>query len=244
MPIARKAAATRAALIDATVASLVEVGYRGTTTTAVCDRAGVTSGALFGQFHNKEALLATAEDQLLMVASAEIAAELAIVGRHRATSAEQGVAAVVDRLEIAYARPAPAALAELWVAARSDRRLARALHEANARTLALVEATLCRLVPEMAVNTAVVDVARLVHAAAWTKAGWTLLAAGGRAAGGPGPDPSVRSDPFDGAISILASGWRDQPPAAAGPVPTAAQVLVATLRAGLISTGSAAASVG
>ncbi len=242
MPIARKAAATRAALIDATVASLVEVGYRGTTTTAVCDRAGVTSGALFGQFHNKEALLAAAEDQLLMVASAEIAAELATVGSHPAASAEQGVAAVVDRLEISYARPVPAALAEVWVAARNDRRLARALHEANARILALVEATLCRLVPHMAADASVADVARLVHAAAWTKAGWTLLASSSRTGGDAGLDPSARAEPFDGAISILASGWREPP--AAEPDPTAAQVLVATLRAGLVSTRSPATSVG
>ncbi|HEY3810911.1 MAG TPA: helix-turn-helix domain-containing protein [Acidimicrobiales bacterium] len=233
MPVARKAAASRAALIDAAVDSLVALGYRGTTTTAVCERAGVTSGALFGQFHNKEALLAAAEDQLIMVASAEIAAELTSLGNHPAASAERGLGALVDRLEAAYVRPMPAALAELWVIARTDRRLARALHEADGRILALVQAALGRLVPRLATDTAVVDVVRFVHAAARTKAAWTLLAAGGTGGG----DPTGRGYRFDRAISSLASGLGEETPVPR-PILTPAQALVATLRAGLVGARS------
>lgn len=36
---------TRARLLDATIESLIDVGYAGTTTTAVCERAGLSRGA-------------------------------------------------------------------------------------------------------------------------------------------------------------------------------------------------------
>jgi hypothetical protein len=125
-------------------------------------------------------------------------------------------------------------LAELWVVARTDRRLARALHEADGRILALVQAALSRLVPRLATDTAVVDVARFVHAAARTKASWTLLAGGGTGSGDPSGRGGYR---FDRAISSLASGLREETPVPQ-PTHTPAQALVATLRAGLVGARS------
>lgn len=55
---------TRRALLDATIASLVEVGYARTTTTEVVRRAGFSQGALFKHFPTKSALVAAAAEQL------------------------------------------------------------------------------------------------------------------------------------------------------------------------------------
>ena len=57
---AERTATTRAALLTATVDCLVDRGYRGTTTTAVARRAGVSHGALLHHFPAKVDLLTAA----------------------------------------------------------------------------------------------------------------------------------------------------------------------------------------
>src|SRR5262249_15711172 len=61
---AERRASTRRALLDATIASLVETGYARTTTTEVLKRAGVSQGALFKPFPPTSALVAAAAEQL------------------------------------------------------------------------------------------------------------------------------------------------------------------------------------
>jgi AcrR family transcriptional regulator len=61
-PKGDKRARTRAKLIDATRALIREKGYERTTLSAVAQRAGMTSGAIYGNFKNKEELfMAVAE---------------------------------------------------------------------------------------------------------------------------------------------------------------------------------------
>jgi AcrR family transcriptional regulator len=52
--------ATREALLDATLASLSEVGYAKTTTAEVCDRAGLSRGAHTHHFGTRPALISAA----------------------------------------------------------------------------------------------------------------------------------------------------------------------------------------
>ena len=54
---AERTASTRAALLAATVDSLVERGYRGTTTSDVARRAGVSYGALLHHYPTKADVL-------------------------------------------------------------------------------------------------------------------------------------------------------------------------------------------
>src|SRR4051795_6622477 len=61
---AERSATTRAALLDATVASLVEVGYANTTTTGIAERAGVSRGAQMHHFPAKADLVAHAVEHL------------------------------------------------------------------------------------------------------------------------------------------------------------------------------------
>ncbi len=57
-------ATTQAALLDATVQTLRELGYARTTTTEIVARAGVSQGALFRYYPTKEALLSAAATAL------------------------------------------------------------------------------------------------------------------------------------------------------------------------------------
>jgi len=61
---ADRKAATRSALLNATVRSLVDLGYARTTTTEIVNRASLSQGALFKHFPTKEALLAVAAAEL------------------------------------------------------------------------------------------------------------------------------------------------------------------------------------
>jgi AcrR family transcriptional regulator len=111
--------ATRAVLLDATIATLVEQGYRGTTTLAVERRAGVSRGARIHHFSNKAALLAEVADHLYEQLS-DFYAE-AFDGVHRRHESD------FDRLRhglrdlwAIYQRPHFTAVLELNMAARTD----------------------------------------------------------------------------------------------------------------------------
>src|SRR3954471_22069693 len=61
---AERSAATREALLDATLECLVEDGYAKTTTARVAERAGLSRGAHLHHFRTRDALLAAAADHL------------------------------------------------------------------------------------------------------------------------------------------------------------------------------------
>jgi AcrR family transcriptional regulator len=120
-----RSAETRARLLDATIASLVEAGYASTTTTAVCERAGVSRGAQVHHFPRKQ--------DLVVAAVAHLAARRAAELRRRAEALP--AAGGADRLEAllelvteAFGGPLFDAALELWVAARTDAELHRSLY--------------------------------------------------------------------------------------------------------------------
>jgi AcrR family transcriptional regulator len=128
---------TRRALLDATIASLVEAGYAGTTTTEVCRRAGVSQGALFKHFATKAELVAAAAETLF--------ANLIDTFRAGLPATDPGgdrAAAVVRQLWRVFQEPRLEAAFELYVAARTDAELGRRLaplldqHGDNMRRLA------------------------------------------------------------------------------------------------------------
>jgi AcrR family transcriptional regulator len=129
--------ATRARLLGATQAALVELGYAGTTTTEVCRRAGVSQGALFKHFASKGELLATTAEQLfahLIDAYRDTLPRLAGV--------QDRAAAAVGLLWDVFEDARLLAAIELYAAARTDRELALRLapvaerHGENLRLLA------------------------------------------------------------------------------------------------------------
>jgi AcrR family transcriptional regulator len=113
---------TRGRLLVATQSALVERGYAGTTTTAVCRRAGVSQGALFKHFANKGELLAATAEQLF--------AHLIDAYRDsmpRLAGIDDRAAAAVQLLWGAFEDARLLAAIELYGAARTDRELAARL---------------------------------------------------------------------------------------------------------------------
>jgi AcrR family transcriptional regulator len=119
---AERREATRRKLLDATIEALVEQGYARLTTVDVAKRAGVSQGALFSHFDTKEELLAVAVEHLFPRLIQDF---LASVGARPA--GKDRVGAAVDMLWAAYQRPELQAAVELYVAARTDSELQKAL---------------------------------------------------------------------------------------------------------------------
>ena len=104
----------RQRLLEATIDCLVELGWAGTTTTVVSERAGVSRGAQLHHFPSKKELVVAAVEHLSerrREVMAECAATLPTKGRTRA---------ILDVLAQQFVSPVFYAALELWVAARTD----------------------------------------------------------------------------------------------------------------------------
>jgi AcrR family transcriptional regulator len=103
----------RLRLMEATVECLVELGWTGTTTTVVSQRAGVSRGAQLHHFPTKQDLVVAALDHLTERRRHDVAraADLPEEGRTRAA---------LDAVAALYVSPVFFAALELWVAARTD----------------------------------------------------------------------------------------------------------------------------
>jgi AcrR family transcriptional regulator len=130
---AERSAATQARLLEAALACLVERGYHGTSTAAVCRRAGVTRGAQLHHYPTKAALLAAAVEHVFTVRHEELRARLA--------AGPLGLEALVDHLWEIYSGPTLAAWQELVVASRTDAALRRVVKRVDARFTADAEVT-------------------------------------------------------------------------------------------------------
>jgi AcrR family transcriptional regulator len=119
---AERTATTRAALLAATVDTLVEQGFRSTTTTDVARRAGVSYGALLHHYPTKAELLSAAVEHVLDARIAEFRKAMANLAPQTPTRD-----AAIDLLWSMFQGPTFTAWLELNVAARSDSELAAAI---------------------------------------------------------------------------------------------------------------------
>jgi AcrR family transcriptional regulator len=118
---AQRRVATTRKLLDATTATLVELGYAGTTVQEVCARAGVSQGGLFRHYATRERLVAAAGEDI---------GERLVDGYRRrlATFGRSDDAITALRLLRAASRSKLAqAWFELVIASRTQRGLRRAL---------------------------------------------------------------------------------------------------------------------
>ena len=120
---ADRRSATRAALVRATVESLVERGYAHTTTQEVQRRAGVSRGALTHHFASKSELLLAAVDHLYEEFSGDVREAATRLPGEPATRVRLGIEMVWER----FHGPLFVAAMELWIAARTDAELRAAL---------------------------------------------------------------------------------------------------------------------
>ncbi len=101
----------RLQLMEATVSSLIEVGYARTTSVEICRRAGVTRGALLHHFDSLAELFSAALAHIY-----EGFLSRASVDDDRPVNGE----ALVEGLWRHFSRPEYKAVIELWLAARNE----------------------------------------------------------------------------------------------------------------------------
>ncbi len=164
---AERSAATREALLDATIACLVQDGYAKTTTSRVAERAGVSRGAHLHHFQTRNALVAAAMERLAERRGDELlaAAETLPEGRERLVKG-------LDLIWSGYASPLYQAALDLWSHARTDPELRERLvpveRGLDRQTLAVSR----RLFGDLAEKP---DFDRLLEMAAATMRGLALL---------------------------------------------------------------------
>lgn len=133
---AERSASTREALLDATIACLVEDGYASTTTSRVAERAGLSRGAHLHHFQTRQALLAAAMEHL-----AERRGERLLEAAEKLPSGPERLAQGLDLLWSGYASPLYQAALDLWTHARTDpelrERLAPVERDLDRQTLRL-----------------------------------------------------------------------------------------------------------
>jgi AcrR family transcriptional regulator len=116
MSQAERSAATKAALLDATIDCIVTYGYADASAERICEAAGVTRGALVHHFASKDGMVTAAIDHLAerIVADFHGQAEQLPPDGDRAVSA-------VDLIWLVFNRdPLFPATLDLWVVARTD----------------------------------------------------------------------------------------------------------------------------
>ncbi|MEV6911802.1 TetR/AcrR family transcriptional regulator [Amycolatopsis sp. NPDC051071] len=113
---------TRAALLDATIGCLVDLGYARTSVQEICARAGVSKGAVQHHFSAKAELMAAAVEHLTEKLRGRLAESISAL-----PGGASGVAAAIDLLWEGYSGTLSTAATELWVAARTDPELREAI---------------------------------------------------------------------------------------------------------------------
>ena len=116
VPQAERRRITRGKLLDATIESLIDVGYSRTTTVGVGERAGLSRGAQLHHFPSRADLLVAAIEHLADERSKELEAEL----HARLEKGDDPIDALVDMLWATFSGPLYWAVVELMVAARTD----------------------------------------------------------------------------------------------------------------------------
>lgn len=114
-----RTAETRRKLLDATLASLYEVGYAGTTTRHVAEIAGVSQGAQTHHFPRRVDLVGAALEQAADQRAADLRGRMV----NLPAAGPERTRAVLDLIWQDFASPLFTIFVKLWVAAADDREL-------------------------------------------------------------------------------------------------------------------------
>ncbi len=130
---AERRAETRAALLDATIESLVAHGYAKTTTGRIADLAGVSRGAQIPYFRSRA--------DLVSAAVAHLAEERLETWNTRFSDEPASLEECLDALWEEHQGRLFSATLELWVASRTDPELLKELQRTERRVLAAIART-------------------------------------------------------------------------------------------------------
>jgi AcrR family transcriptional regulator len=128
----QRSADSRALILDAALRSLVEDGYRRTTTVTIQSRAGVSRGRLLHHFPSREALLIAAA-QHLVTEQIDGMEQWVAHSPHGRLSGGERIDRATELLWETFRQPYFWAAMELWTAARTDEDLRRELVRAERR---------------------------------------------------------------------------------------------------------------
>ena len=117
-----RSAATRQELIDATIESILDVGYERSTTTEISDRAGLSRGAFQHHWQTRAGLIAAAAESLAARGTQDL--QEAVQGL---PSDDRRPAAALDMVWELFTGPLFQVMVELSVHARTDPELRAAL---------------------------------------------------------------------------------------------------------------------
>lgn len=140
-----RTAATRAAVLEATVELLVERGYSGTSTRLAAERAGVSLGALQHHFPTRAELSVEA----LRFVSERLAGEF-VASEKESREADDDFASMLDRLYAVFRGPTFAAAVEIHLASRTDDSLQGPVGRLNRDIDELIAVGASSLLPELA----------------------------------------------------------------------------------------------
>lgn len=156
-PKGDKRARTRAKLLDAARALIREKGYERTTLQDVAERAGMTSGAIYGNFKNRDELFMALADVHWAPITPEFRPASSFAEKMRAL-AEATIAAIPERRASAVGR-----LTGMAYALSHEEMLAR-VHEVTARNYAAGAAWVRAVADESETRMAPDILVRVVHA--------------------------------------------------------------------------------
>lgn len=143
---AAQRAATRAAILDATAACLIEDGYDGLTTRRVAERAGVAQSTFMHHFPTRDEYLTEAVTHLAVRLTDAALDAIALDDLRR----PERRSAVLDQAWAQFTSPEALAALQLWIAAWTEPELALSLRGLEHRIGALLLATASTLFPEQA----------------------------------------------------------------------------------------------
>lgn len=142
---AERRAATRGALLSATIEVLVDHGYAGLTTTLVCERAGVTRGAQAHYFATKAELVVQALSHL----TDQLVADLVSKPLNVPDDPRGQYEVLLNRLWEIFSGPVSFAQLELFTAARTDEDLRRHLVQFDRAVMATLADGARRVAPHL-----------------------------------------------------------------------------------------------
>lgn len=196
-------AATRKALLDATLDSLIEVGYANTSTRAVAERAGVSQGALQHHFQTKAQLVDAAINHIVNRLAGQARADFSAEGTPR-----ERAEMIVDLLWSVHKLPIAQAVFELFQVARTDREMAKKISATLNQGVDMVHRMIAGMVPELAAQPGFSDWLLMSEA---KMRGTVMLSAIPGARRGFAPWPQVRADILK-ALDDLIRAWNPASP--------------------------------
>ena len=143
---AERRAATRTALLDAALVSLVDDGYANMTTRRVAERAGVSQGTQQHYFATKAEFVGEAMRYAVQQIAGEVLQRIDLSDVRDPAKQEE----LLDEIWHIHRSRAFKAALELWIAARTDEELRRNMRKLEREVRGLIADTMSAVAPEEA----------------------------------------------------------------------------------------------